>query len=73
MRQAWVGLGRAGTHVAAEGEAHPRVGGRGHQIYPEGGAKRKPKVTGIPAQAAGRMELLCISKIEKAVSEVGLG
>lgn len=69
-----MGLGRTGTHVAADGEAHPRVGGRGHQIYPEGGgAKRKPKVTRIPAQAAGRMELLCISKMEKAVSEAGLG
>lgn len=53
--------GRAGTHVAAEGEAGRRVDGRGCRIYSEGTEEEEPKVTGVLGQEAGRMELLFVS------------
>lgn len=64
-KQAWVEAGKAGTHVAAEGEAGRRVEGRGCGIYSEGTEEEAPKVTGVVAQEAGRMELLFVSVIRR--------
>lgn len=71
MRQAWLGPGRAGAHVAAEGKLTP--GWVGEDILGRWSQEKEPKVTGVLARAAGRMELLYISKMEKAVSGAGWG
>lgn len=66
MRQAWVEAGKAGTHVAVEEEADPRVDGRGCRMYSGGTVRGRAKGDhGSGPRSWKDGVALCISEMEK--------